>query len=136
MPFDAGQAYLEFYRPAVHVMRSLREKGDLNSTEQLFFQPTKPREELYNLRNDPDEINNLADQVHYRQRLQKMRKYLSAYEVQMAPISEDFQAVHPAAVELLDWVKHAKPDLYRQMQEGVEIGFQRLRQEYKAENKK
>jgi len=117
-------------------MRLLQEKGDLNSVEQLFFQPTKPREELYNLKVDPDELNNLAHQVHYRKRLHKMRKHLAAYEAQMAPISDDFQAVHPAAVELFDWVKQTKPELYQQMQQGVEIGFQRLRQEYKAQNKK
>ena len=34
---DAHQAYLEFYRPAVHIMRTLNEEGKLTDLQQKFF---------------------------------------------------------------------------------------------------
>ncbi len=42
VPYDAGQAYLEFYRPAVHIMRALNKEGKLNENQKPFFEPTKP----------------------------------------------------------------------------------------------
>lgn len=47
VPFDAHQAYLEFYRPAVHRMRELQKEGKLSENEKLFFVSEKPKEELY-----------------------------------------------------------------------------------------
>jgi hypothetical protein len=46
VPWDAGQAYLEFYRPAVHIMRGLNEKGELSENQARFIGKLKPREEL------------------------------------------------------------------------------------------
>jgi len=37
IPFDAHQAYLEFYRPALHVMRKLNEEGKLNDDQNSFL---------------------------------------------------------------------------------------------------
>src|SRR5690606_38981488 len=47
VPYDDHQAYLEFHRPALHIMRSLRIEGQLSPVQEQFFSETKPREELY-----------------------------------------------------------------------------------------
>ena len=36
IPYDAGQAYLEFYRPAVHIMRTAKSKNLLTNAQLLF----------------------------------------------------------------------------------------------------
>jgi len=132
VPFDAAQAYLEFYRPAVHVMRNLRDKGQLNDAQRFFFGPNKPAEELYDLQEDPHELNNLAENPEYSNILSELRGKLDSWESQLPPTSEDdFEFVHPSAVDVLEWVKTEKPELYQEMLKGKEIGFGTLSREYR-----
>ena len=57
-------------------MRELFNSGKLNELQARFYQPTRPDEELYNLENDPYEINNLAADSKYKSELMKMRSVL------------------------------------------------------------
>ncbi|MBT3383777.1 MAG: sulfatase [Prolixibacteraceae bacterium] len=57
-------------------MRELFNSGKLNELQARFYQPTRPVEELYNLENDPYEINNLAADSKYKSELMKMRSVL------------------------------------------------------------
>lgn len=136
IPYDAHQAYLEFYRPAVHIMRKLNEEGKLNAAQKLFFAASKPLEELYDLEKDPEEIHNLAFDSNYSGILKKLRKKTVWYDKKMKPVSNVYEPETADAVKVLEWVKAEKPALYQQMQEGVEIGFHKMGQEYKAAKKK
>ena len=131
VPYDAKQAYLEFYRPAVHVMRTLNKEGKLNEAEQFFFNPTKPKEELYNLELDPHELENLAKNPQYANELDKFREELANLEQEMIPVSDAYQPVHPGAVDVLNWVKTERPESYARMQSGVEIGFKEATNAFK-----
>lgn len=135
IPWETGQAYLDFYRPAVHVMRTLKKEGKLNEEQSLFFTESKPIEELYDVQNDPFELNNLVDNAEFASILEKMRDKTTSYDTAMHPVSDVYHPVHPIAVDLLEWVKTEKPELYQKMLAGVEIGFQRLMAEYKELNK-
>jgi len=55
-------------------IRRLAAAGKLPPAARLFMAPTKPVEELYDIRNDPHEINNLAGDPRYRDVLQRMRR--------------------------------------------------------------
>ena len=132
VPFDAAQAYLEFYRPAVHIMRTLNEKGALNDDQAFFFGSEKPAEELYDLLEDPHELKNLAGDPEYADVLEDLRGKLVQWESQLPETTaDDFEFVHPMAVDILEWVKKEKPDQYQEMLNGKEIGFQRLAGEYR-----
>ena len=43
----------------MQVWRKWNAEGKLNATQELFFAPTKPREEFYDCKVDPWEIHNL-----------------------------------------------------------------------------
>ncbi len=131
IPWDAHQAYLDFYRPAVHIMRVMKKEAKLDAFQQQFFADKKPSEELYDLQKDPFELNNLATNPSFATVLDEMRSKTLAYDTKMHPVSDVYMPVHPIAVDLLDWVKKEKPAQYQQMLDGVEIGFQRLIKEYK-----
>jgi uncharacterized sulfatase len=55
-------------------IRRVHAEGKLPPAARLFMAERKPVEELYDLHNDPHEINNLADNPKYRSVLTRMRK--------------------------------------------------------------
>lgn len=136
VPWDAHQAYLEFYRPAVHVMRKLKFEGKLNETQTFFFSNTKPIEELYDLENDPDETKNLADNPEFKSILEKMRADCKKIEIENTSIDTTFHPVFPASVNILDWVKYEHTLDYLEMLNGKEIGFQKYAKLYKQQQTK
>ncbi|TXF87966.1 sulfatase [Neolewinella aurantiaca] len=136
VPYDAHQAYLEFYRPAVQAMRKLNEAGKLTPVQALFFQPNKPAEEFYDLANDPDELNNLANQPEYAEQLDQFRRRAERYDREMAPVSDVYNPVHASAVDVLNHIKTKHPDLHQQMLDGEEIGYKKAANLYKEYKKK
>ena len=54
----------------------------------------------------------------------------------MKSVSDVYEPEIADAVQVLEWVKKEKPEQYQQMLDGVEIGFHKMGQEYKAANKK
>jgi hypothetical protein len=54
-------------------------EGKCNDAQSAFWN-TKPVEELYDTENDPWEVNNLADDPAYKERLVKMRKSCNVWE--------------------------------------------------------
>ncbi len=130
IPFDARQAYLEFYRPALHVMRDLQKEGKLTPEQSFFLAPHKPEEELYDLQNDPHELENLADSEEHREILQELRATLADMEQEMQT-DGPAELVWPVSVDVLAWVMQNRPDLYQQMLAGKEIGFSRMVNAYR-----
>ncbi|MEA3226724.1 MAG: sulfatase-like hydrolase/transferase, partial [Planctomycetota bacterium] len=55
-------------------IRRVHAEGKLPSAAKLFMAERKPVEELYDLQNDPHEINNLADDPRYASKLKQMRE--------------------------------------------------------------
>jgi len=133
IPFDAHQAYLEFYRPAVHIMRGLKKEGKLNKIQEFFFEDSKPKEELYNLKNDPQELVNLANDPEYATVLKDLREKTKMFDEEFKPVSDIYEPKSvQKTVDLVEWIKTDKPAIYKQMQEGVEVGLKKWGKEYKA----
>ncbi len=59
--------------PCMQELEKLYKEGKLNPVQSAFFEP-KPTEELYDLKSDPYEINNLANDPRYQKILERMRK--------------------------------------------------------------
>ena len=54
--------------------RRLHKEGKLNKAQNTFFQYPKPVEELYDLKNDPHQIYNLAGEKRYQKTLERFRE--------------------------------------------------------------
>ena len=65
-------AYM-FETPTTRVWRKLYDEGKLKPP-QTYFWEKKPPEELYDLQNDRDEVNNLADSPRHRAILERLKK--------------------------------------------------------------
>lgn len=59
----------------------LHEIGELNSEFERFYDP-KPVEELYDLVDDPDQLNNLAEDPEHEQSMLDMREQLHAWIIE------------------------------------------------------
>jgi arylsulfatase A-like enzyme len=82
--FLPNRPYLQpcAYKDAKAILIALREDhaaGKLNEIQQLLFREVRPREELYDLKNDPHEIHNLADDPAFAGTLKNMRGRLDAW---------------------------------------------------------
>jgi hypothetical protein len=133
--YDMHQAYIDFYRPPLHVMRKLNLHGKLTDAQKLFFVRVKPREELYDLQRDPEEIHNLADDPKYSAVIAKLRADLAKEEKKdTAPVKIQYAAPSQAPV-IMDWVRYYHPDAYLQMLQGKEIGYQKFERMYRLSHK-
>jgi len=65
------------YPDRAEIMQELRravKEEELTGAQKLFWQPTKPIEELYDTQVDPHEIRNLADSSQHKRILGRMRR--------------------------------------------------------------
>jgi N-sulfoglucosamine sulfohydrolase len=111
-PWCQYNRYKEGAYPVLAEMNVMNLKGQLTPEQAAFFAPTKPVVELYDLRNDPHEVKNLADAPVHAQVKAEMLAELEVWRkdvIHDQGVSADFRAVgvFPAACPISkvdDWV--------------------------------
>ena len=78
-PYTQPNKYKQRQYPVLALMKQLHEQGKLTPEQELFMAPRKPEEELYDLKNDPDELHNLAASPKHEKTLKTMRDVLSKW---------------------------------------------------------
>jgi arylsulfatase A-like enzyme len=67
-------------KPIIKRLRALHAEGKLDDLqEKLLFSPTRPKEELYDLNDDPHELKNVAGDPGYGGMLEKLRQRLDEW---------------------------------------------------------
>ena len=132
--YDAHQAYLEFYRPAVHIMRGLNENEQLTDLQAEFFKGTKQSEELYDLINDPFETKNLIDNPEYKDVSTQMVAHYDDWNSKnqdhgFHPINWE-NCPPPKSVEIMKWINEERPDIIETMKKGIEPNYGKIQRKY------
>jgi len=78
-PYTQPNAYKQRSYPALSVMQRLYKLGKLTPVQAAFMKPTRPKEELYDLKSDPHEIHNLADDSRHETVLVRFRSRLDQW---------------------------------------------------------
>ena len=80
-PFLFFHAHKEAMYPVIPLLRELHKEGKLTPVQETLLAPRMPDEELYDLENDPYEINNLAGSAdpEHRRQLQRLRGVLDGW---------------------------------------------------------
>jgi N-sulfoglucosamine sulfohydrolase len=78
VPYDAGQKYLdkENVRPILPLLRDMYQSGMLTPQQAYFLQPRKEVEQLFDLQQDPWELQNLAELIEYQSIKAELNKRL------------------------------------------------------------
>lgn len=78
-PFLQINRYKETQYPIIGLLRDLHAKGELSGPPLKLMADSRPREELYDIENDPWEINNLADSAEHQQIKEKLSAALDVW---------------------------------------------------------
>ena len=78
-PFLQINRYKEASYPMIPLMRKLRAEGKLTPVQEVLLAPSRPAEELYDLRNDPYETKSLVDSSDHQEVLARMRGALAQW---------------------------------------------------------
>lgn len=86
-------------RPEFKVIQKLYKEGKLTAEQAKYPAPNKPKEELFDLANDPHEIRNLAEDPVYRKQLIKMRQKLAHWQTETGDRGSEPQ--HPESLRFM-----------------------------------
>jgi arylsulfatase A-like enzyme len=84
-------------KPWMSVLKELDKQGQLNEIQQLVTAKTRAEEELYDLANDPFEINNLAKDEKHSEQLKEMRENLEKWIIETGD-----KGINPESPEMYD----------------------------------
>jgi len=127
----------------LQTMRKLHEEGKLNELQDRIFNPTRPTEELYELKSDPFETKNLATDPKYAHQLSKLRKTLYDWMIETKdlglipePIAEDLGKKYGNKYYILQAKenKNLIPQLIKTIEAGENKDLKTLRKLLKTGN--
>jgi len=87
LPHAIPVAYRE-QMPMMREMRRLFAGGELNKEQSLWLNTPKPEEELYDLKNDPHELNNLVGKTELQDTLLHFRNVLKTWIAETHDLGE------------------------------------------------
>ncbi|MHC4536803.1 MAG: HEAT repeat domain-containing protein, partial [Planctomycetota bacterium] len=142
-PWMALNRYKDTSYPMRKLLRNLHAEGKLTPAQMKFMAPTKPPEELYDLKNDPYELHNLVDSPRHQKVLKRMRaahikfihqtkdlglipepelediylKHGNGYDILAQPENHDLINRIREVIELAEHGKSAIPQLINTMQD-------------------
>lgn len=79
IPYTTFSGYKKLQYPATTLMALMHSQSQLTPEQTLFMAAKRPAEELYDLKNDPHELHNLASDPSQSETLKKLRRLLEQW---------------------------------------------------------
>ena len=96
------------HKSIVKALRSAHEAGTLTEVQDRIFSPTRPEEELYDLKKDPHEINNLANDPAHQKQLIRYRERLNKWIVDTGDKGPESEAMYDS--DMAEYLKSRNVD--------------------------
>lgn len=103
----------------IMTMRSLFKAKELTDAQARIFQPKRPEEELYDLRKDPFEIRNLADDPAYQENLVSMRGMLDNWIEETGDKGPETEAMYDS--DMAVYVGTKSPEQTEVLRENISL---------------
>lgn len=101
-PYTQFNTYKVTSYPVLTLMKVMYKNGELTPDQASFMKPNRPEEELYDLKKDPHEMKNLAENKKYSSELVKLRKVLDEW------VNENDKGIYPESTSETEyWTKDA-----------------------------
>jgi uncharacterized sulfatase len=100
LPYDQNETYMVMMHPTLAALKKYFAEGKLTPAQSKWMARHRPQEELYDVQNDPHELNNLADNHRYGELLRSFREKLNRWIHQTAD-----QGSQPEDESFLDKVR-------------------------------
>jgi uncharacterized sulfatase len=107
-PYTQYNRYKDAYYPVLRLMHQLYNQKKLTPEQSLFMADRRPEEELYNLKNDPHELYNLAENGQYKNTLLNFRRILDEWIEESGDkgqFPEDTVVVNRYKKQMKEWAK-------------------------------
>jgi N-sulfoglucosamine sulfohydrolase len=112
-PYTQFNAYKKLQYPMLTLMEVLHAQGRLTPDQEKFMAPARPKEELYDLQEDPHELHNLAEDPKLARVLKEHRKKLDEWikgTGDQGEEPEDPQVVAACQDEMMESYKQGMAD--------------------------
>ena len=111
--------------PLMQEMARLHKSGSLQAEQEIWFNTSKPAEELYDTQSDPDEINNLAEDPNHRDKLLELRTAHLDWRKQTLdlgaiPEPEMYRIQQQSGKTLYEWARE-HPALLKEIWQAAEL---------------
>jgi len=95
-------------KPIIQRIRELHAQGKLNETQELLMVETRPMEELYDLKNDPWELKNLALDPKFRAQRNEMRRTLENWIVETQDAGQSPESMKAYNSDMAEYLRVKK----------------------------
>lgn len=110
-PYTQFNAYKKQAYPVLTLMQVMQKRGQLTPEQARFMAPTRPAEELYDLRKDPHELYNLAEQEAYQDKVEELRIVLNDW------LAEADQGQYPEDSSEIIYAQQLMENLFKEQME-------------------
>ena len=112
-PYTQFNAYKTKQYPIVTLLEVLYKRGELTEAQEKFMAKSRPKEELYDMINDPHETKNLVDDPRRRMELIELRSILDRWIAETG----DKGQIPEERASLRRWEQEAKARYKRDMKQ-------------------